>query len=185
MRSFPQAASVAALALSLALWSCSKDSGTANESEIRAGDLPGAVPIPDSGTLLTVSMVLPDGRLSPVAYEPNAPTFVEPAQGFDVVAHAGLRNYRLRLFDEADRALVSDDEAQETPQGGTHYRATLPEPLKTGHRYTLVLDAQSGENATNGKGRVIPEQRIELKVLGEREKAVVTPSKVVRKKRRR
>jgi hypothetical protein len=175
---------VLALVCTASLSSCSKE-GAVPEGEVRAGDLPGAVPIPDAGTLLTVSMVLQDGSLAPVAYEPNAPTFIEPAAGFDVIAKAGLRNYRLRLFDEADRAMVSDDEAEATPEGGTHYRARFAEPLKTGHQYTLVLDAQSGDAATNGKGRVIPEQRIELKVLGEREKVVAAPPKPTRKRRQR
>lgn len=182
MRSQPLAALLGLFALSLLY--CAKEGPAPSESEVKAGDQPGAVPIPDAGTLLTVSMVLQDGRLSPVAYEPNAPTFIEPAQGYDVVAHAGLRNYRLRLFDEADRVMVSDDDAEETPAGGTHYRATFPEPLKAGHQYTLVLDAESGETATNGQGRPITEQRVELKVLGDREKVVAGPPPSSRKRKK-
>jgi hypothetical protein len=60
------------------------------------------------------------------------------------------------LFEEADPAL--------------NYRILLHEPLKPGHRYTLVVDAQSGAEILDSQGNAHPDQRLEFQVAGEREK---------------
>jgi hypothetical protein len=100
----------------------------------------------------------------------------------------GLRNYRIRIFDEADRAMVSDDSAEETPNG-VNYRISLPTPLKSGHKYTLVLDAQTGSTFTDTQGREIQDLRLEFQIAGEKEKEAPAPApknkKTEKKKKRR
>ncbi|HEX8706595.1 MAG TPA: hypothetical protein VF815_47620, partial [Myxococcaceae bacterium] len=93
----------------------------------------------------------------------------------------GLRNYRVRLFDEVDRAMISDDTAEESPEGVV-YRITLPTPLKSGHKYTLVLDAQTGTTFTDALGRELQDLRIEFQIAGEKEKD--KPPEPKKKKRR-
>jgi hypothetical protein len=94
---------------------------------------------------------------------------IAPSNDLEVAANHPLRNFRIRLFDETDRALSSDDVFDDRDQG-LNYRILLREPLKPGHRYTLVLDAQSGTEITDLHGNPQPDQRLEFQVAGQREK---------------
>ncbi|HZN91626.1 MAG TPA: hypothetical protein VFB81_02950, partial [Myxococcales bacterium] len=49
------------------------------------------------------------------------------------------------------------------------YRIQLPTPLKAGHRYALVLDAQTGSAIADSAGRLYPDQRLEFTIAGARE----------------
>ena len=126
----------------------------------------------DAGGLDTIPLVGADeGR-----------PLIEPTSTLELRSTLALRNYRVRLFDEVDRAMVSDDAAEESAQG-LLYRITLPTPLKTGHKYTLVIDAQSGTSMTDSQGRELPDVRIPFQVSGEKEKPAPPPKK--QKQRRR
>ncbi len=116
-------------------------------------------------------------KLIPLADEERP--LIEPTSVVELRSSLGLRNYRIRLFDEIDRAMVSDDSAEESPDGVT-YRISLPTPLKTGHKYTLVVDAQTGTAFTDSLGREIDDLRLEFQVAGEKEK----PAPPKKKKRR-
>jgi hypothetical protein len=127
---------------------------------------------PDAGGLDTIPLVDADeGR-----------PLIEPTSTLELHSTLALRNYRVRLFDEVDRAMVSDDSAEESPQG-LLYRISLPTPLKTGHKYTLVIDAQTGTSMTDAQGRELPDVRIPFQVAGEKEKPAPPPKK--QKQRRR
>lgn len=103
------------------------------------------------------------GGMAPMAQ------LIQPTSVLELQATLPLRNYRIRLFDESDRAMVSDDVAEESGSG-LAYRITLPEPLEAGHRYTLVIEAQTGDELTDGLGRKLEDVRIDFQVAGEKEK---------------
>lgn len=109
---------------------------------------------------------------------------IEPTQQITVSTNVVLRNHRIRVFDEADRAMISDDHEERSDQG-TNYEISFHEPLKPGHRYTLVLDAQTGATAEDSTGQALPEKRIEFQVTGEREKEKRPSRKNPVKRRRR
>jgi len=127
---------------------------------------------PDAGGMDTIPLVDAD-EVRPL---------IEPTSTLELRSTLTLRNYRVRLFDEVDRAMVSDDAAEESPQG-LLYRISLPTPLKTGHKYTLVIDAQTGTSMTDAQGRELPDVRIPFQVSGEKEKPAPPPKK--QKQRRR
>ena len=139
--------------------------------------------LPPAQLTLSLHERLVDGGIEAVELQPHNRTPIEPTRELEVSANVPLHNYRIRLFDEADRAMVSDDVAESSDQR-LDYRISLHELLKPGHRYTLVLDAESGSSVSNSQGVAQPDQRLELQVSGEREK-VAPARKIGPKKRRR
>ena len=83
------------------------------------------------------------------------------------------------VMDESDRALESNDVPEESPTA-LRYHIELLHPLEPGHRYAVLVDAQSGATFDDGSGKEIPEQRLEFRTGGERE----TPKAPPKKKRR-
>jgi len=144
---------------------------------------PAAAPdanLPPEATAFTLRYQLNDAGLEPIAMTVDERPSIEPTSVLELRSSRPLRNYRIRLFDEADRAMISDDSVEESADGVV-YRITLPNPLKTGHRYTLVADAQTGASFTDDLGRELEDLRFEFQVAGEKEKPAPPPAK---KKRR-
>lgn len=141
----------------------------------------GGIPAPVRLTLSLREHLL-DGGVEPLELQPNDRTLIQPTQQLDLSANIPLQNYRIRILDEVDRAVVSDD-VVESPEQRLEYRILFHRPLQPGHRYTLVLDAETGSSITNVAGAPQPDQRLEFQVTGEREKA--NPAVVKRKKARR
>ncbi len=112
--------------------------------------------------------------MEPIALTVDEQPTIESTSVLELRSSIGLRNYRIRLFDEADRAMVSDDSAEETPNG-VIYRISLPTPLRSGHKYTLVLDAQTGSSFTDTLGRELQDLRLEFQIAGEKEKEAPAP----------
>jgi hypothetical protein len=128
---------------------------------------------------------LGDGGMEPLALAVDEKPTIESTSLIEIRSSIGLRNYRIRLFDEIERAMVSDDSAEETPNG-VIYRISLPTPLKSGHQYTVVIDAQTGASFTDTLGREIQDLRFEFQIAGEKEKdAPAPPPKKKEKKKRR
>ncbi len=125
---------------------------------------------------------LPDAGLAEISLAPDEEPLIEPTSVVELRSTLGLRNYRVRLFDEAERAMVSDDDVEES-ESGMLYRINLPQPLKTGFEYTLVVDAQTGTAFTDTQGREVEELRTTFQVAGEKEKPA-PPPRPARKKRR-
>ena len=144
-----------------------------------AGDAPSEIP---EVVTFTLTQELPDAGVSGIPVGGVERPLVEPSRVLELRTDLGLRNHRVRLFDEAGRAMVSDDEAADSAAGFV-YRISLPEPLKTGHKYTLVVDAQTGATMTDSAGRPVPDQRFEFQVSGEKEKPA--PAQKPARKRRR
>lgn len=107
---------------------------------------------------------------------------IPPAQALVVESNLALQNYRVRVFDEADRAMVSDDVA-ESADAGIRYRIEFPEPLKTGHRYSVIVDAQTGPELLDAFGRSHQDVRLEFRIAGE--KAKPEPPQPPKRRRRR
>jgi hypothetical protein len=129
----------------------------------------------------TLLALLPDAGVQPVPSGAGLRPVIEPVAQLELRSDQGLRNYRVRLLDEAERSVVSDDTAEET-DAGVAYRLSLAEPLRSGHAYTLVVDAESDAPLTDALGRTVPEQRLEFQVSGEKSKPA--PPRRQRGKRR-
>jgi hypothetical protein len=151
--------------------------------ELSAASPDGEIAAPPRLTF-SVREHLLDGGVEPIELQPNDRTPIEPTQQIELSTNIALHNYRIRILDEADRAVVSDDVAESTGQR-LDYRISFHEPLKPGHRYTLVLDAETGSSFSDPDGAPQPDQRLEFQVTGEREKPPPPPPSKRRKSRRR
>lgn len=106
-----------------------------------------------------------DGGMASVP--PSRPALVDPAQRLTVHLPP-LKDYRVRLFDGADKVVVSDDEAQPT-DAGVEYEIVPAEPLKRGREYRLLIDAQTGPGIVDGAGRRYLDAEWQLKIEGQAE----------------
>jgi hypothetical protein len=86
---------------------------------------------------LVVTAAARDGGVEVVEHE------IDPVKSLDVWIPVVLSDYRLRVFDETDRVVPSDDAASEI-DGGIDYRVGFVEPLKSGRNYRLTVEAQLG-----------------------------------------
>jgi len=152
-------------------------------SDLVAAPADGGIPGPIRLTLSLRERLL-DGGVEPVELQPNDRTLIQPTQQLELSTNIPLHNYRIRILDEVDRAVVSDDVAENAGQR-LHYRIFFHQPLKPGHRYSLVLDAESGSSFADVEGAPQPDQRLEFQVTGEREKAGPASIKRSKKARRR
>jgi hypothetical protein len=141
---------------------------------LESADSGGAVTLVDAGgpkvLELRIEVSQQDGGLVRSLLDPSSAPMLPVTQALNFAANLQLRNYRLRIFDEIDRALASDDFADVTPSG-LRYHVGLVTPLRPGHRYTVVLDAQNGATF-DGEGTEMTEQRFEFRTEGDREKEV-------------
>lgn len=176
------AAAAACASLVLGLAGCPEvspaagDAGATPDGGVLAPDAAAEAPPP---LRLEVRYQAPDAGLVPIDFSAggDARPTIEPTSQLEVSTNIGLQNYRVRLFDEVDRAMVSDDLVEE-PGDRLLYRIQLPAPLKAGHRYALVVDAQTGSAIADSAGRLYPDQRLELQVAGAREPDPPAPRKV-------
>lgn len=183
MRLLPVSLACAVAALGLA--GCSKPAAPVTPAD-DSGTPPAAVL--DAGTqavpaVFSLQYALPDAGLETIPWvgEEEGQPLIEPTSVLELRSTQVLHNYRVRVFDEADRALVSDDSAEESPTGFV-YRVSLPTPLKPGHRYVLVIDAQTGTAMTDAQGHELTDIRVAFQVAGEKEK---TPPPAKKQKPRR
>jgi hypothetical protein len=176
----PQPSWLTFLALLLVVPGC-----RSRPSPVDAGPTTASVPA-DAGSRvvleLRVEVQLPDGGVAQTLLDASTAAVLPVTRAMDVVVNLPLHNYRLRVLDELDRALASDDVPEEF-QGKLRYHIALLAPLRSGHRYTVLLDAQSGATFDDGSGAALNEQRFEFRTEGEREKE--TPSKHPVKRRHR
>lgn len=123
---------------------------------------------------------LPDGGTERHALLGLETPVVSPARQLLLESNRPLHNVRIRVLDESDRALESDDVPEESATG-LRYHIGLLRPLEPGHRYAVLVDAQSGATFDDGSGKEMPEQRLEFRTSGERERPKAAPQ---RKRRR-
>jgi hypothetical protein len=173
---------LAALCASLLLAGCPDKQQPTTTVDAGVTEAPKETPATPPPATFTLRYQHPDGGLEQIPLAVDERPTIEPTSVIELRSSLGLRNYRVRLFDEVDRAMISDDSAEESPDG-VLYRITLPNPLKTGHRYTLVVDAQTGAAFTDTLGRELEDLRLEFQIAGEKEKPA-PPPKNEKKKRR-
>lgn len=161
---------------------CQKNDYADTGAPALAVELDAGVAAANERLVVTVRHQLPDGGMELVEFDGGAPPEIEPTRLLELTTNFSIHNYRIRIFDELDRALVSDDLA--TDRDNLRYQIRLRQPLEPGHRYTMLLDAQTGESILGPQGRPEAEQRLEFQVAGPREKAALPP-KVKKRKRRR
>lgn len=130
---------------------------------------------PDSGPPLPPG---PDAGPSPLQFKARA---VTDAGVTDLVADASneiptesrfelelgnVKDVRVRLFDEADKAVPSTDQL-ELGQA-TRYFLAPNELLTPGSGYALVIDGLKNFEATDGTGKSLEVTRIGLRTVGEK-----------------
>ena len=123
-----------------------------------------------------------DGGFSPeLAFEPDIRPLVDPVSQLELSTNAPMHDYRIRLFDEAERVVESNDQLTEL-ETGVSYRLSVLEPLKAGRNYALVIDAERGDSIKWADGGNAPDQRLEFQVSGA--KAPLAPTLQPAKRRR-
>ncbi len=132
----------------------------------------------DAGPIVPLALdllvTLPDGGTERHALLGLETPLVSPARQLLVESNRPLHNARVRVLDEHDRALESDDVPEETSTA-LRYHIDLSRPLEPGHRYAVLVDAQSGATFDDGSGKEVPEQRLEFRTSGERERPKPPP----------
>jgi hypothetical protein len=140
------------------------DAGELSAPDSGAGDA-GVEPIdagPPAPTTLgaTVTAALADGGTAAVVANGE----FDPPIALTVSLPVQLKDFRIRLMDWRDQVVTSDDELQ---ADGRTLRISLPEPLKTGRSYTLVLDAELGPVVTAQSGRTYNDWELPFRIAGE------------------
>ena len=128
--------------------------------EIDAGSPIDAGPPVPSSLEPTVVVAFPDGGSSPV----TASSTIDAAIALTVSLPIKLKDFRIRLIDFREQVVASDDELM--PDGRT-YVIALPEPLKTGRGYTLVLDAELGPIVTDDSGGTWNDWELAFRIAGD------------------
>ncbi len=177
--------SLAVAALFLAACPRPPHDGGSDAGAVAVIDASAAVELPPPPRELRFQVIADslDGGLQFIPVAPGTRPLISPASGLIVTTNLPLRNYRIRTFDDADRALVSDDVPEESDAGIT-YRIAFPTPLKPGHKYSVVMDAQTGASFTDDLGEPLADQRVEFQIAGEKERPASPPKKPGKKKRR-
>ncbi|RKH59756.1 hypothetical protein [Corallococcus llansteffanensis] len=139
---------------------------------------------PDTA-VFTLQYQAPDAGLALIPLALEEKPLIEQTSDLELRSTLPLKNYRVRLMDEADRAMISDDSVTEADDGLV-YRIHLPQPLKTGFSYTLVVDSQTGSAFQDSRGRDVEDLRAAFQVAGDKEKPKPPPppAKAGKKKRK-
>lgn len=154
------------------------DAGTAQHAQVIDAGPPGPVALD-----VRVSFAVPDAGIELVALDVGQRATVPQAERIELETNQPVRNYRVRLFDEIDKVVPSDDSADDLPER-LRYVIGLETPLKTGYRYALVFDAQTGAAMLDAQGQPVPDLRYEFTVAGERQKPPPPPPKKKATRRR-
>ena len=152
-------------------------------AELAAGAPDSGPAQPPAPVAFSLHAHLPDAGVQELPSGPDVRAVVERPAWLELRSDQTLENYRVRLLDEAESAVPSDDTAEET-DAGVVYRVQPTAPLAIGHRYTLSVDAESGAAATDAHGRPVPEQRFEFQVAGEKVRPASRPRPQGERRRR-
>lgn len=166
---------------------CSKPAQTVVDAgaEALAETIVDAGPPPQMPLDVRVEFDVPDAGMQQVLLEPGQKIVGVPvAVRIDFATNQPIHNYRVRLFDEIDKVVPSNDTAEDFPDR-LRYSLVPEAPLKTGYRYAVVFDAQTGAAMLDALGRPISDLRYEFVVAGERQKPAPPPKKKAAKKKRR
>lgn len=168
-----------ALLLVVAFAGCPDKQEPAPDAATAEAEKPDAGEPPPPELVFTLQAPLLDGGTAIVPIGSGTQPELEQASSLEISSNLPVENYRIRVFDEVDRAMVSDDVAEETA-AGLRYQIAFPTPLKTGHEYTVIISPQTGPAFTDSLGRTYTELRQTFRIAGEKEKP-----KPTRRRRRR
>ncbi|MFO0600343.1 MAG: hypothetical protein U0228_33850 [Myxococcaceae bacterium] len=118
----------------------------------------------------TVTATLADGG----TIEVKANSEIEPTRKLTIGLGVKLKDFRLRLMDWRDQLVVSDDEVS---TDGRTLTISLPESLKAGRSYSLVLDAELGPVVTAESGASFNDWDLAFRIAGEVEPEPAAPGK--------
>ncbi|HEY3445064.1 MAG TPA: hypothetical protein VGK67_01825 [Myxococcales bacterium] len=90
-----------------------------------------------------------------------------PVESRFEVELGAVKDVRVRLFDEADKAVPSTDKL-EVGQATTRYQLAPNEPLTPGSGYALVIDGLKAFEATDSSGKSLEVTKIGMWTLGEK-----------------
>lgn len=138
------------------LGACQKPSGMAPAPAAQDAGSPAAF-------ALAIFTSRPDGGDEPVQHR-GEEFWVESVARLRLEVRPGLKNYRVRVFDRAQRALASDDEAFES-QDALSYEMNFLQALEASEKYTLQIDAFTGESVLDFSGRPLPDFHRILQVI--------------------
>lgn len=133
------------------------DSGTDAGEPVDAG-------LPSLTFRLAISFI--DGGQLDVDLGDAGVVSLEPATSLTLTSPIPLLGTRVRLLDWTDAVVAGDDEL-DVSDAGFRYRIRTLQPLKSGRGYSLLIDAESVEQFTDGFGRTHDELRVPLRVAGE------------------
>jgi hypothetical protein len=171
------------LALVLLLTGCpartTSDAGSpqADASVADAGE----AAAPPTEIVINLVADFPDGGSATVDFGQTVRPIIDPPKALHLTTNIPLRDYRIRVFDSADKVVPSDDSPTDY---GNHleYGIVFVEPLDPGSKYSLLIDAQSGAGVTDPSGRSHPDLRREFATSGEKPKGDKPKPKKKKKK---
>jgi hypothetical protein len=166
-----------------ALWGCPFPSERIDAGTPALFEDAGLAAMPRRELALAVRAVLVDGGITSLELQSGARPMVDPLHRLEIRVEPTLANVRIRLFDEGDRVVESNDESDPDQLDRLDYQLTFPAPLKSGRRYQLMLDAQTGDGMVDRAGFSHPDQRLEFVISGDKQPA--PRSHPPRKKRHR
>jgi hypothetical protein len=97
----------------------------------------GAIAVVDAGVAAPAEVV----DAGPPQLDVELPEELDPVQQLEVRIPIVIKDYRLRVFDDQDKVVPSDDTAHEA-DGGIDYSIQFTEPLKAGRKYRLTIEPQ-------------------------------------------
>jgi hypothetical protein len=129
----------------------------------------GEAAAPPTEIIINVVADFTDGGSTTVDFGQTVKPIIDPPKALHLTTNIPLRDYRIRVFDSADKVVPSDDSPTDY---GNHleYGIVFVEPLDPGSKYSLLIDAQSGAGVTDPSGRSHPDVRREFATSGEKPK---------------
>jgi hypothetical protein len=133
-------------------------------TSIDAGVAVSAETIVDAGLLRFAVVLSVRGDAGPESIADSGE--LEPTAALSVWVPLRLKDFRVRLFDDHDQLVPSDDTVTDA-DAGIDYQLELLQPLRAGRRYSLLVDAEVGSVIIDEQGRAWDDVRVDLKVRGE------------------
>lgn len=137
---------------------------------------PAALPL----TAQAVAVV--DGGVSLPLSGPETPDVPVDAS-FELTSAIALADFRIRLLDETEKLVPSDDRADVSR--GTRYRLAPREPLVPGSRYRLLVDGLHRPLPTGADGVAYGELSLAFRTAGEKPPPPPPPPKKRQRRRGR
>lgn len=91
---------------------------------------------------------------------------LDSTRGLQVDFAVQLPDFRVRIFDDHDAVVESDDSLALVEDAGASYRLELKQALKPGHRYLLMVDPEVGSVLVDDHGHSWDEFKTWLRVRG-------------------